>query len=227
MLELRKPSFISSSYYQTLKKNGIDNYRYTGSPGLAMNILTDTATYYFHDLEQEALDNVDAFALRSGLSEHVQTFCGDSILAFMSKDYVIDENDFIFLDPYTPFAMGETVDFNFFDIFKKAVTAKSKTLMWYGYDNLNEQHAISKQLEKIARENKIKIYSFDVWVKSMDTHGCEINPGVPGCGLACINLSDESVDVLRKYLKLIQDCYCGAMYEGSEAGLVTRIGEYL
>jgi len=227
MMKLNKPDFISSAYYQTLKKNGIDDSRYTGSPALAMDILLDKAQYYFHDLEQEALDDVEGFALRSGLSENVETFCGDSICAFMNKDYVLDKNDFVFLDPYTPFAISDTIDFNFFDIFKKVVTAKSKTLMWYGYDNLNEQHAISEQLEKIAMENKIEIYSFDVWIKSMNTHGCDINPGVPGCGLACANLSVESVDVLRKYLALVEACYSDAMYCESEAGLVVRVGEYL
>jgi len=222
ILGLNSYEFMNSEYYSVLKKNGIDDYRYTGSPGLALEILSDKARYFFHDLEQEALNDVEAFARRKGLQEYVKTVCGDSVLAFMDKDYLIDENDFIFLDPYTPFDISEIAGFNFFDIFKKAITARSKTLMWYGYDSLNGQRLICELLKKMANENNVGIDSFDVWVKSMDADGCEINPGVPGCGLACANLSSESVAILNKYLKLVEDCYANATYYGKSAILLTK-----
>ena len=63
-LGLNNDEFMNSEYYKVLKKNGIDNLRYTGSPGLAMEILSDGARYFFHDIEREALDDVEAFAKR-------------------------------------------------------------------------------------------------------------------------------------------------------------------
>ena len=226
MLRLNHNEFMNSEYYSTLKKNGIDDFHYTGSPGLAMEILSDKARYFYHDLEQEALNDVESFALRKGLHEYVKTTCGDSVAAFMDKDYLIDENDFIFLDPYTPFDISEIPDFDFFDIFKKAITAKSKTMLWYGYESLTGQQKILEQLRIIACEKRVDIYSFDVWIKSMDAYGCEINPGVPGCGLACVYLSTESISILKKYLKLIDRCYANAIYCGNEAVLLTEINKY-
>jgi 23S rRNA (adenine2030-N6)-methyltransferase len=217
--------FINSEYYEVLKKNGIDNLHYTGSPGLAMEILSDKARYYFHDIEREALDDVEAFALHKGLHEYVKTFCGDSIRAFIDKDYLVDENDFIFLDPYTPFDLNE-IGFNFFEIFIKAITSRSKTLLWYGYESLNGQQRILEWFRFLARENKVKIWSFDVWIKSMGAHGCEINPGVPGCGLACANLSKESITAIKRYLKFIEDCYSNATYCGFDATLLTEVNTY-
>ena len=204
MLGLNNREFMNSMYYSTLKANGIDNFSYTGSPGLAMSILFEKTRYYFHDLEQEALSDIEAFALRKGLHEHVKTFYGDSVHAFMDKDYHIDGNDFIFLDPYDPFDISEIAGFSFFDIFKKAIIAKSKTVLWYGYESLNGQQAIFEKLREIASETNVSIYSFDVWVKSMDARGCELNPGVPGCGLACATLSNESIAVLKKNLNLLR-----------------------
>jgi hypothetical protein len=71
MLGMNSREFTDSAYCSTLKRNGIDDFRYTGSPGLAMEILSDAAQYYFHDIEQEALDDIRAFALRKRLLEHV------------------------------------------------------------------------------------------------------------------------------------------------------------
>jgi len=224
-LESNDNELMNSVYYVTLKKNGIDNYRYTGSPGLAMEILSYKARYFFHDLEQEALSDVEAFARQKGLHEYIKTFCGDSIRALMDTDYLIDKNDFIFLDPYTPFDNNET-GFNFFDVFDKVVSAKSKTLLWYGYESLSGQRKILERLGESASKNHVEICSFDVWLKSMDAHGCKINPGVPGCGLACANLSNESVAILKKYLKLIEHCYAKATYCGCDATLLTEINSF-
>jgi len=226
MLRLDNQEFINSVYYSVLNKNGINKYHYTGSPGLAMEILGDKAKYFFHDLEQEALNDVDAFALSRGLQEHVATFCGDSVLAFMDTEYHIDRDDFIFLDPYTPFDISEIAGFNFFDIFKKAITVKSKTMLWYGYESLNGQLAIFEKLREIASETNVNIYSFDVWIKSMDACGCELNPGVPGCGLACASLSNESITVLKKFLKLVEDCYINATFCRREAVLLTTTNNF-
>ena len=222
ILELNNNEFMNSEYYAVLKKNNIDSLRYTGSPGLAMEILSDKAQYFFHDLEQEALDDVEAFSIGKGLQEHLKVFCGDSIRAFLNKDYLIGEDDFIFFDPYSPFDKNDA-DFNFFDIFEKAITARAKTLLWYGYDSLNSQQQIFERLRNLAKENNVEIWSFDIWLKGMNFHGCEINPGVPGCGLACAYLSNESVAAIKKYLKFVESCYYYATYCGNETTLLTHI----
>jgi 23S rRNA (adenine2030-N6)-methyltransferase len=225
VLGLNNDEFMNSEYYMVLKKNGIDNLRYTGSPGLAMEILSNNARYFFHDIEREALDDVEAFAKRKGLQDNVKIFCGDSIRAFMDKDYLIDDSDFIFLDPYMPFDINE-IGLNFFDIFIKAITAQAKTILWYGYGSLSDQQRILERLKYLASDNKVEIWSFDVWLKSVDAHGFEINPGVPGCGLACAYLSNESVSVMKKYLEFVERCYSHATYNGHEASLLTSVNKF-
>jgi len=213
--------FVNSEYYKILIKNGINNLRYTGSPGLAMNILSDKAHYFFHDIEREALDDVEAYAQQKGLSKNLTTFCDNSILTFLNNEYIINESDFIFLDPYTPFDKNE-MGFNFFDIFSKAVTAKSKVLLWYGYENLNGQKQIIERLKTLANDRKVEIYRFDVWQKTMNEYNCEINPGVPGCGLACVHLSNDSINILKQHLKYIENCYINAKYNKKKADLFSE-----
>ena len=215
----------SSEYSRILKENGIDEMRYTGSPGLAMGVLGDKSTYFFHDIEAEALEDINRYALSKGLKSNVQTFCGDSVQTFLSEQYHIDENDFLFIDPYSPFDNNESGN-KFFDVFEKSLICKSKTLLWYGYDRLTGKKQIIDYLRVLAEKHNIKIWSFDLWLKFMTNEECKINPGVPGCGLACANLSDNSVDVLKTYLQFVCDYYSGATYCGDNATLLCDIGEY-
>jgi len=210
--------FTSSIYYQALYTNGIEQMHYIGSPGLAMSILGDSANYYFHDLEREALDSVAAFASERGLQ--AKTFCGDSINAFLDVNYTLNNDDFVFIDPYSPLDNNEQ-GLNFFDIFDKAIRANSKALMWYGYDTFDGQKIIYNELRAIAQRQKTIVSAFDVWQKDLS-----INPGVPGCGLACANLCDASVDVLTRYFRLVEDWYTTAKYIGDAASLLTQTYHY-
>ena len=219
-------AFLNSEYRKLLKMNGIDNLRYTGSPGLALEILSDRAQYFFHDLERKALDDVEAYALRKGLQKQIRTFCGDSIGTFLAKEYLVGESDFAFLDPYCPFDQNES-GFNFFDVFAKAMNAKSKTLLWYGYESLDGQQQILQRLKALASEHKVEIWSFDAWLEIMSDHGCEINPGVPGCGLACAHLSDESIGALKRYLKFMKNNYANATYCGNKAALLVETNQFI
>ncbi|MCL1999819.1 MAG: hypothetical protein FWG74_00150 [Planctomycetes bacterium] len=224
LLGLDHELFMNSEYRRVLKRNGIDYLCYTGSPGLAMEILSGQARYFFHDMEREALDDVEVFAQRKGLRGCVKTFCGDSISAFKDENYLVDGKDFIFIDPYAPFDKNET-GHDFFDVFVKAIAAGSRTLLWYGYENLNDKQRILEKLRSLAKANKAEIFCLDAWLKNMDRHGCGINPGVPGCGLACVYLSGESLAMLQKYLKFMEEAYADATYRGSKVALATGVNK--
>ena len=222
---LEAQSLQDSKYVDALRKNGIDHGRYTGSPGLAMDTLSDGADYYFHDIESDALDDVLLDAKKRNLESRVHVFCGDSVQAFLDNDYKLDQNDFVFLDPYAPFdsnAQGNS----FLDIFEKAVRAGSMTLLWYGYDHLDGKARILEYFNHMADRLDASIRCFDVWQKCMAEDGCRINPGVPGCGLAGANLSVESFDILHKYLNIIGGLYSNAVFGTEEAPLLTGSAAY-
>lgn len=214
-----------SIYFENLRKNGIETGYYTGSPGLSMDILLDKSNYYFHDIERDAFNDVILGARNRGLDSCVKTFCGDSIQALMNKEYILDKNDFVFLDPYTPFDKNAE-GHNYFDVLEKAISAGSMTLLWYGYNIIEEKLAISDYLRKISIKLDNKIWSFDVWLKCMTDRDCKINPGVPGCGLACANVSKESVFRLETNMNIISRHYSNAIYGTDEASLWAESIEY-
>jgi len=222
---IKEKALETSTYLEALKRNGIAHKHYTGSPGLAMDILSDRATYFFHDIESGALSDVRSDAEKRGLASRVKTFCGDSIRAFLKDDYLLSKDDFVFLDPYTPFD-DDAEGFKFFDVFEKSVSSGAMTLLWYGYDKLEGKTRISGYLKKAATKCNEKIRTFEVWQKCMTEQDCKINPGAPGCGLACANLSNESVHALEKYLTILGSHYSNAVYCENEASLLTESMEY-
>ena len=129
------------------------------------------------------------------------------------------------MDPYSPFDKNDLGN-NFFDVFEKATLSGSKVLLWYGYDCLNGKREIAEHLRQLSDKHVIKISAFDVWLKCMTDNECEINPGVPGCGLACANLSDASVALLKNYMRLMDECYSKSEYCGHNASMLTDTAEY-
>lgn len=212
----------NSSFFKILTKiNFVSTHRYYGSPGLAMNILASTNTnFYFHDIEQQALDDILKFSEKYNLKERVSVYCGDSINAFLQESYRFNQNDFIFIDPYTPFNCNESSK-SFLDVFAKAYFSNAKTFLWYGYDSFSSKDDIFKKIKAITTDSKgIPIFTFDVRQKDMNYNVCEVNPGVPGCGIAVANLSEASIKKIEEYLYIIGKLYCNMSFNSKDASLV-------
>lgn len=208
------------AYLRALRQNGLDAMRYTGSPGLAMAVLSHAAEYFFHDMELEALGDIARRAADAGLAARVHTCCGDSIAAFLAEDTALGPDDFVFIDPYAPFDANEQGQ-TFLDVFGRCAATGAKTLLWYGFDSLADKRRIDARLRDTAACG-VAVSAFSVRLRGMTETGCGVNPGVPGCGLACVNVSHESIDILTRYLSFMGACYAGAAYEGQDAALAVE-----
>ena len=51
----------------------------------------------------------------------------------------------------------------------------------------------------------------------MTDEGCEVNPGVPGCGIAFANLSEGSLDVVKRHWQFMCGHYAEERYYGAYA----------
>jgi 23S rRNA (adenine2030-N6)-methyltransferase len=214
---------VSKDYFKIIKSIDLENeYKYYGSPALAMTVLSKNDTsFYFGDIEKKPLDEIVKFSKQINLQDKVITLCGDSISVFLNEIYRFNERDFIFIDPYTPFDNNELGN-NFFDVFIKAYRSRAKVMLWYGYDNLMGKNRIIQMLQTISYESaSTPIHTFDIWQKCMNNESCEINPGVPGCGLAVANLSKASIQRINDDLHFIRDLYSNATYDNNYASLCT------
>jgi len=217
-LRANAPMIIqNSAYLRILSRHDFTkNNGYFGSPALAMTILQKEDTRFcFHDIEKEPLDDIRRFARKLNLPGRVFTCQGDSISAYLHTDYGLNRDDFIFIDPYQPFDCNKARE-TFFDLFELALKKHARTLLWYGYDNLKARKHIQKKLHVLsAMLPSTSIHTFDVWQKAMDEKFCPVNPGVPGCGLAVVNLKVESIQSIETYLKAVTEAYREVKFEGN------------
>lgn len=152
------------------------------------------------------------------VEDRVKVVCGDSISIFLNS-YNFVHDDFVFIDPYMPFE-GNSDGQTFFDIFKKMYSSQAKMMLWYGYDNLDGKNRILAEIQNISYVFKgPQIHTFDVWQKCMNLDSCKINPGVPGCGLAVSNLSNDSITKIEEYLSIVGNLYLNATYNNELASL--------
>ena len=213
---------LDGKYFDVLRSADTLNSRiYLGSPAQAMKILSDEAVYFFHDIEQMPLHDIRDFAISVGLADRVNTVCGDSISAFLDGGYEFTSSDLVFIDPYQPFDANASGQ-NYFDVFTKAYTSQSKTVLWYGYDSIKGKQAIAGKLRRIREAFDCgAIYTFDIWQRCMGYDGCARNPGVPGCGLAIAHLSEASIAKTGELLRCVEDIYKEVLYNGSAAPIST------
>ncbi len=209
-----------SRYFRILKGVDIKKSRiYFGSPAQAMTILSHEAEYFFHDIEEPPLKDIQDFAASIGLREKVTTVLGDSIAAFLDGGYLFTCGDLVLIDPYQPFDRNASGQ-NFFDVFIKAYRSNAKTILWYGYDDLKSKKAIHSELRRIAQEYPGgRIDTFDIGQSCMEEESCAVNPGVPGCGLAMANLSRPSIEKTREMLCDIEKIYKNVLFNGVETSI--------
>ena len=98
------------------------------------------------------------------------------------------------------------------------------TMLWYGYDDFQGKYRIAEKLQQLSAEmGGRRITSYDIWQESM-THGhARLNPGVPGCGLAAANLSEESIQRIDFHLKMMGLLYQRATFNQQPAALCTGL----
>ena len=94
-----KGALRRSAYYQQ-ESEAMQANRYIGSPGLAMNILGDTARYIFFDIESAPLENVSQYAATKGLKECITLFNRDSIEGTLELLSSLPASSFLHIDPY-------------------------------------------------------------------------------------------------------------------------------
>ena len=195
----------------------LKNRVYYGSGAQAMQLLgyQRTAFYYF-DIEPPALQAFDAYANRLFLRRRLHTQCADAVAPLLSDAYSFSADDFVHIDPDSPFDSNAAQQ-NFFSVFEKACVAGAKTLLWYGFDSFQTRDAIRAELFRLGRTSGAQLSSFELWQRSMTGNDCAVNPGVPGCGVALGNIAPEDAARISTLHTSLAAIYENARYGGASA----------
>ena len=207
-----KGALRRSAYYQQ-ESEAVQANRYIGSPGLAMNILGDTARYIYSDIETEPLENVCQYAATKGLKECITLFNRDSIEGTLELLSSLPASSFLHIDPYEidkPSRNGRT----YLDVFIEAAKAGMRCFLWYGYMTLKDKRHLEELIAQSLPEANIRnATGVELTLKMIKEDIAESNPGVLGSGVLGANLSEESNAVIQKYAAWMEEIYKDAKYK--------------
>lgn len=213
-----KGALRRSAYYQQ-ESEAVQANRYIGSPGLAMNILGDTARYIFFDIESAPLENVSQYAATKGLKECITLFNRDSIEGTLELLSSLPASSFLHIDPYEidkPGRNGRT----YLDVFIEAAKAGMRCFLWYGYMTLKDKRHLEELIAQSLPEAGIRnATGVELTLKMIKEDIAESNPGVLGSGILGANLSEESNAVIQKYAAWLEEIYKDAKYKNLDGSV--------
>ena len=213
-----KGALRRSAYYQQ-ESEAVQANRYIGSPGLAMNILGDTARYIFFDIESAPLENVSQYAGTKGLKECITLFNRDSIEGTLELLSSLPASSFLHIDPYEidkPGRNGRT----YLDVFIEAAKAGMRCFLWYGYMTLKDKRHLEELIAQSLPEAGIRnATGVELTLKMIKEDIAESNPGVLGSGVLGANLSEESNAVIQKYAAWLEEIYKDAKYKNLDGSV--------
>ena len=210
---------LRRSFYYQQESEAMQANRYIGSPGLAMNILGDTARYIFFDIESAPLENVSQYAGTKGLKECITLFNRDSIEGTLELLSSLPTSSFLHIDPYEidkPGRNGRT----YLDVFIEAAKAGMRCFLWYGYMTLKDKRHLEELIAQSLPEAGIRnATGVELTLKMIKEDIAESNPGVLGSGILGANLSEESNAVIQKYAAWLEEIYKDAKYKNLDGSV--------
>ena len=210
---------LRRSFYYQQESEAMQANRYIGSPGLALNILGDTARYIFFDIESEPLENVSQYAGTKELKECINLFNRDSIEGTLELLSSLPASSFLHIDPYEidkPGRNGRT----YLDVFIEAAKAGMRCFLWYGYMTLKDKRHLEELIAQSLPEAGIRnATGVELTLKMIKEDIAESNPGVLGSGILGANLSEESNAVIQKYAAWLEEIYKDAKYKNLDGSV--------
>ena len=210
---------LRRSFYYQQESEAMQANRYIGSPGLAMNILGDTARYIFFDIESEPLENLSQYASTKELKECINLFNRDSIEGTLELLSSLPASSFLHIDPYEidkPGRNGRT----YLDVFIEAAKAGMRCFLWYGYMTLKDKRHLEELIAQSLPEAGIRnTTGVELTLKMIKEDIAESNPGVLGSGILGANLSEESNAVIQKYAAWLEEIYKDAKYKNLDGSV--------
>ncbi len=211
------PPLCRSHYYQ-LEKRAAEQGRYTGSPGLAMQLLNKTASrFLFFDIEAAALDNIRRYAAGLKLDALTELRREDSRGGLMKVLPDLPGEAFVLIDPYYIDQPGPE-GFDYLDVFAACVRRGLRTLLWYGFHSLSEKEGL-RQLFHHRLKGSGPINGAELILAEMGREGSPVNPGIPANGLLWANMPGTVTRDLLAFSGLLADIYRDARFEGHRGAL--------
>ena len=220
-------SVLEQSRYAGWLARHAQNGVYAGSPLIAMEQLGSAAAFLFCDVDRNSLATIRDDASELGI-DTVATVEGDGVMALAERTESLPHSEarttFIHIDPYDPFASGDS-GLTSVDLFCRAIGQGAKAMLWYGFDSMERQGQLTGRMAESFRTWDLDPTAHGLWrgeivLDAIECPDRTFSPGVLGCGILCGNLGEASLGRCRDLGKALETVYASATLPGGQTGAI-------
>jgi hypothetical protein len=218
-----------STYLHVLRQHGSGGQggHYPGSARIAVSVLGQTVREYrLADLDPHSVDGLRASVAELAGRDRVTAVEGDGIAAILKALATLEpaaaRSTFALLDPYRPLeptAAGVSPA----DLWARLSGRGVRTMLWYGFATTGDHSEVTAGIRAaLDREGvdprQARVWAGEITVAGFGAQPLPWDPGVPGCGIACANLSHQATAVCEALGNALQTIYAGTRLPTGDDG---------
>jgi hypothetical protein len=223
------PAIDRSRYVSLLRQlaAGGTGAHYPGSAYIAMALLGPAVVdYRLADTDPQSVADLRRTAAQLVRRDQVTVVEGDGVAALVTAlsrlQPATASTTFALIDPYqllAPTAAGLSPA----ELWAMLASRGVKTMMWYGFETVAGQAEMAAGIEAAldrhgARGRDISLWAGEVTVAGFGGNLPAWNPGVPGCGIVCANLSEQAAAACDELGTALEFIYASAVLPNGDDG---------
>jgi hypothetical protein len=126
---------------------------------------------------------------------------------------------FALIDPYQPLE-PTAAGLRPAELWARLASRGIKTMLWYGFETVAAQAetttGIGTALDRHGVEGRV--WAGEITVAGFGSHLPAWNPGVPGCGIVCANLSERATAACEELGTALRSIYASAVLPNGDDG---------
>jgi hypothetical protein len=225
----RAPAIDRSSYLRLLRQLGAGGPggRYPGSTYVAMAVLGVAAREYcVADTDPESVTDLRRTAARLVGHDQVRVVEGDGVAAILEAlprlEPAAASATFALIDPYRPLE-PTAAGLSPAQLWAKLASRGVKAMLWYGFETVADWAVVTDGIRAAldrhgAVGRSISVWAGEVTVAGFGSQPPAWNPGVPGCGILCANLSQPATVTCQELGTALQSLYTDAELPSGDDG---------
>lgn len=195
--------------------------QYPGSPLAIMNTLQNSkSSFVFCDVNNDCLTNINENALELGIeSSRINLYHGDGLKYINQLSKCVSATEtLVHIDPYNVLE-EQTPGLNSLNLFLNLSKLGFRCILWYRYENIDEQNMYFNILCKLA-ELPMKFWCADVKVLAANSQLFISETDITHFGVITSNLSDQSMDICNQFSKEFERIYSTAKFPDGQSGAI-------
>ena len=194
--------------------------RYPGSAYIAMAVLGPAVgEYRLADTDPDSAADLRKAAARLAGPDRVEVVEGDGVTAlveaFSRLEPAAASTTFALIDPSPPLAPtagGRSPA----ELWAMLASRGVKAMLWYGFSTVADRAEMAAAVDRHGVEGRL--WAGEITVAGFGPHPPAWDPGVPGCGIVCANLSEQATAACEELGTALRSIYANAVLPNGADG---------